>query len=94
MAQSLPLSAPAERGTKQGEPHGMPNRIDEPTGCSLLSDDDYQRLRPHLSQVVLITRKASMKRRPIEHVYFPIDGVASLVITTSDGHSAESAPSA
>ena len=27
--------------------------------------------------------------RPIEHVYFPVDGVASLVITTADGASAE-----
>jgi len=27
--------------------------------------------------------------RPIEHVYFPIDGVASMVITTADGLSAE-----
>ena len=57
---------------------------------SLLSDDDYQRLRPHLSQVVLDYKKSLHEAaRPIEHVYFPIDGVASLVITTSDGHSAE-----
>jgi len=38
----------------------------------------------------LTTEEASTRRRgPIEHVYFPIDGVASLVITTSDGHGAE-----
>jgi CRP-like cAMP-binding protein len=57
---------------------------------SLLSDDDYQRLRPHLSPVVLDHRKSLYEAsRPIEHVYFPIEGVASLVITTADGGSAE-----
>jgi CRP-like cAMP-binding protein len=57
---------------------------------SLLSDNDYQRLRPHLSQVVLDYRKSLYEAsRPIEHVYFPVDGVASLVITTADGASAE-----
>ena len=57
---------------------------------SLLSDDDYQRLRPHLSQVILDYKKSLYEAsRPIEHVYFPVDGVASLVLTTSDGHSAE-----
>ena len=91
MAQSLPLREQAERGANQGEPHGMPNR-DRRTNrlLSLLSDDDYQRLRPHLSHVVLDYKKSLYEAsRPIEHVYFPIDGVASLVITTSDGHSAE-----
>lgn len=57
---------------------------------SLLSDDDYERLRSHLSQVDLEYRKSLYEAmRPIEHVYFPIDGVASLVITTADGSSAE-----
>jgi CRP-like cAMP-binding protein len=57
---------------------------------SLLSDDDYERLRPHLSHVVFEYRKSLYEAsRPIEHVYFPIDGVASLVITTVDGSSAE-----
>ena len=91
MAQSLPLREPAGRGANEKEPHGMPNR-DRRTNrlLSLLSDEDYQRLRPHLSQVVLDYKKSLYEAsRPIEHVYFPIDGVASLVITTSDGHSAE-----
>jgi CRP-like cAMP-binding protein len=69
----------------------MPNR-DRRTNrlLSLLSDDDYQRLRPHLSQVILDYKKSLYEAsRPIEHVYFPVDGVASLVLTTSDGHSAE-----
>ncbi len=57
---------------------------------SLLSDPDYERLRPHLSPVVFDYRKSLYEvSRPIEHVYFPIDGVASLVITTADGASAE-----
>jgi CRP-like cAMP-binding protein len=57
---------------------------------SLLSDGDYERLRPHLSPVVFEYRKSLYEAsRPIDHVYFPIDGVASLVITTADGASAE-----
>ena len=57
---------------------------------SLLADHDYERLRPHLSQVVFEYKKSLYEAsRPIEHVYFPIDGVASLVITTADGSSAE-----
>ena len=69
----------------------MPNR-DRRTNrlLSLLSDDDYERLRPHLSQIVFDYRKSLYEAsRRIEHVYFPIDGVASLVITTADGSSAE-----
>jgi CRP-like cAMP-binding protein len=57
---------------------------------SLLSDDDYERLRPHLSQVAFEYKKSLYEAsRPIEQVYFPVDGVASLVITTADGASAE-----
>ena len=56
----------------------------------LLSDHDYERLRSHLSVVVFDYRKSLYEAsRPIDHVYFPVDGVASLVITTSDGASAE-----
>ena len=57
---------------------------------SLLSDNDYERLRPHLSPIVFDYRKSLYEAsRRIEHVYFPIDGVASLVITTADGAGAE-----
>jgi CRP-like cAMP-binding protein len=56
----------------------------------LMSDHDYERLRSHLSVVDFDYRKSLYEAsRPIEHVYFPINGVASLVITTSDGASAE-----
>src|SRR6202171_5151844 len=69
----------------------MPER-DQRTNrlLSLLSDDDYERLRSHLSPVVFDYRKSLYEAgRPIDHVYFRIDGVASLVITTADGSSAE-----
>jgi CRP-like cAMP-binding protein len=57
---------------------------------SLLSNDDYERLRTHLSQVAFEYKKSLYEAgRPIEQVYFPIDGVASLVVTTADGASAE-----
>jgi CRP-like cAMP-binding protein len=57
---------------------------------SLLSDHDYERLRPHLSHVVFEYKKSLYEAsRPIDRVYFPIDGVASLVLTTSDGSSVE-----
>jgi CRP-like cAMP-binding protein len=57
---------------------------------SLLPDDDYERLRPHLSHVVFDYKKSLYEAsRPIDHVYFPIDGVASLVLTTAEGASAE-----
>jgi CRP-like cAMP-binding protein len=57
---------------------------------SLLSDDDYEHLRPHLSLIALDYRKILYEAaRPIEHVYFPVEGVASLVVTSADGASAE-----
>ena len=69
----------------------MPHR-DQRTNrlLSLLSDDDYERLRAHLSPVVFEYKKSLYEAsRPIEQVYFPIDGVASLVITTAEGAGAE-----
>lgn len=66
-------------------PHRRTNRL-----LSLLSDHDYERLRPRLSQVAFDYKKDLYEAsRPIEHVYFPVDGVASLVITTAEGASAE-----
>jgi CRP-like cAMP-binding protein len=57
---------------------------------SLLTDSDYERLRPHLSSVAFDYKRSLYEAsRLIEHVYFPIEGVASLVITTADGSSAE-----
>jgi CRP-like cAMP-binding protein len=57
---------------------------------SLLSDDDYERLRPRLSHVALDYRQMLYEAlRPIEHVFFPVAGVASLVITMADGTGCE-----
>ena len=57
---------------------------------TLLSDDDYERLRPHLTYENMDYRKILYEAsRPIEHVYFPIDGVASLVLTMKDGATVE-----
>jgi CRP-like cAMP-binding protein len=69
----------------------MPNR-DRRTNrlLSLLSDHDYERLRPHFSPVAFDYKKSLYEAsRPIEQVYFPINGVASLVVTTAEGASAE-----
>jgi len=69
----------------------MPHR-DQRTNrlLSLLSDDDYEHLRPHLSLITFEYRKILYEAaRPIEHVYFPVDGVASLVVTSAEGTSAE-----
>ena len=91
MAQSVFLREQAERSANQGTRPSVPNREQRTNRLlSLLSDSDYERLRPVLSPVALEYKKSLYEAsRPIEHVYFPIDGVASLVITTSDGHSAE-----
>jgi CRP-like cAMP-binding protein len=94
MAQSLDLrERPFATGPaiKHGKQQAMRHR-DRRTNrlLSLLSDDDYERLRPHLSQVDLEYKKSLYEAsRPIEQVYFPIDGVGSMVITTAEGASAE-----
>ena len=69
----------------------MPNRERRTNRLlSLLSNDDYERLRPHLSPVMFDYKKSLYEAsRPIDRMYFPVDGVASLVITTADGRSAE-----
>jgi hypothetical protein len=57
---------------------------------TLLPDDDYERLRPYLTNGNLEYKKTLYEAsRPIEHVYFPIDGVASLVLTMEDGSGVE-----
>jgi CRP-like cAMP-binding protein len=56
----------------------------------LLPDSDYERLRPHLAYVEFEYKRSLYDAsRTIDHVYFPISGVASLVLTTADGASAE-----
>jgi CRP-like cAMP-binding protein len=56
----------------------------------LLSSDDYDRLRPHLTEGKLEYKKILYEAaRPLEQVYFPIDGVASLVLVMKDGFGVE-----
>ncbi|HEY0330093.1 MAG TPA: Crp/Fnr family transcriptional regulator [Rhodopseudomonas sp.] len=56
----------------------------------MLPRDDLNRLRPHLHSVVLDYKMPLYEAfEPIHEVYFPVDGVASLVSTMADGSSAE-----
>ncbi|ABD88084.1 Crp/Fnr family transcriptional regulator [Rhodopseudomonas palustris] len=56
----------------------------------MLPRDDLNRLRPHLHSVVLDYKMPLYEAfAPINDVYFPVDGVASLVSTMADGSSAE-----
>jgi CRP-like cAMP-binding protein len=56
----------------------------------LLSADDYDRLRPHLTKSRFEYKQLLYEAaRPIEQVYFPIDGVASLVLVMKDGFGVE-----
>ena len=49
-----------------------------------LPKDDYDRLLPHLEKVSLPLRDILYEANgPIEHVYFPLSGVVSLVIMDS-----------
>jgi CRP-like cAMP-binding protein len=56
----------------------------------LLSPIDFDRLRPHLEPVALGYRDSLYEtNEEIAHVYFPIEGVASLVNTMADGSATE-----
>jgi CRP-like cAMP-binding protein len=65
----------------------------EPTGNRLidkLPDPDYHTISADLELVDLGVRHRIYERNePVEHVYFPIDGVISLVAEMSDGQSVE-----
>jgi CRP-like cAMP-binding protein len=53
---------------------------------------DYERLRPHLQTIDTPTRHVFHKHRePVEHVYFPNGGVASVTAVLSDGTMVETA---
>jgi CRP-like cAMP-binding protein len=55
-----------------------------------LADDDFELLRPHLSLVDLIQNEPVFDGgRPAEHVWFPHEGVISIVATDSDGGAVE-----
>jgi CRP-like cAMP-binding protein len=56
----------------------------------LLDPQDLDRLRPHLKPTMFDYRQSLYEANsPISSVYFPIDGVASLVNTMADGSAAE-----
>ncbi|CAN7635357.1 Crp/Fnr family transcriptional regulator [Bradyrhizobium sp. LjRoot220] len=56
----------------------------------LLDPGDLDRLRPHLKPVIFDYRQSLYEANsPISAVYFPIDGVASLVNTMANGSAAE-----
>ena len=52
---------------------------------------EYERLRPHLEPVVLGFKEMLYTRTPIDHVYFPLDSVASL-LSIDDGGAIEMRP--
>ncbi|MDF3809135.1 MULTISPECIES: Crp/Fnr family transcriptional regulator [Rhodopseudomonas] len=57
---------------------------------TMMPSGDFARLRPHLHRVNLDYRMPlSEAHRPVTHLYFPVEGVASLVNTMADGSSAE-----
>jgi CRP-like cAMP-binding protein len=56
----------------------------------LLDRESFERLRPHLEHVTFDYKMPLNEQdRPIEFVYFPVKGVASLVNTMEDGSAAE-----
>jgi len=57
-----------------------------------LPADEYLRLAPHLEVVRLEAKQVlASPEQPIRHVYFPRDGVVSLLVPMEDGTAAEAA---
>ena len=55
-----------------------------------LRDDEFERLRPLLTTIPVHARQVFHRRNePIEHVYFPNGGVASLTISAGNGPAVE-----
>jgi CRP-like cAMP-binding protein len=66
-------------------PQSRRNRLLE-----LLTEADFDRLQPHLEEIPLTYKMPLYEaQEQIRYVYFPIEGVASLVNTMADGASAE-----
>jgi len=67
-------------------PVGRPkNRL-----LSALPDEDFQRVRPHLTTVPLTVKRTLLKRRaPIRYVYFPNGGVCSVTAMMKNGNAVE-----
>ena len=57
---------------------------------SALTNDDFSRLKPHLAVVELVQKERVFEGgAPAEHVYFPHEGVISIVATDADGGAVE-----
>jgi CRP-like cAMP-binding protein len=67
-------------------PLGRPkNRL-----LAALPDQDFQRVRPHLTTVPLTVKRTLLKRRaPIRYVYFPNGGVCSVTAMMKNGNAVE-----
>jgi CRP-like cAMP-binding protein len=82
----MPVRSPASDESLEAKPRDQrTNRLLE-----LLSAPDYNRLRPHLARSKFEYKQLLYEAGClIEQVYFPIDGVASLVLTMKDGFGVE-----
>src|SRR5438105_1530929 len=77
MNKNRPMSPSAERNSR--------NQI-----LMRLNRDDYDRLRPHLDEVSLSFKQAIYEpRRRINYVYFPENGVISVLTQLEDGSAIE-----
>jgi hypothetical protein len=55
-----------------------------------LPDEDFRRIRPHLTTVALTTKQILLKRgAPIRYVYFPNGGVCSVTAMMKTGEAVE-----
>jgi CRP-like cAMP-binding protein len=76
---------PADSSAGPGPPDPRANRL-----LSLLPEEDYERLLPHMETVPLKLRDIFYNpREPIRHVYFPLTCVGSLVNLLEGGDSVE-----
>jgi CRP-like cAMP-binding protein len=69
-----------------------PPPVDRPKNRLLaaLPDEDFQRVRPHLTTVPLTVKHTLLKRRaPIRYVYFPNGGVCSVTAMMKNGNAVE-----
>jgi len=66
---------------------------DHPTGNFLLdrlAADDLQRLLPHLTEISLVQKQTlNLPGQLIEHVYFPISAIASMIASPDEGAAVE-----
>ena len=79
-SQSMPRSLPSRRGDRAAHVH-KPYPIGENRLLQLTSADDLARLKPNLRQFSMVL--GAVLHAPgalIEHVYFPLSGIVSLLV--------------